>query len=429
MKNFDDINFKMCKYKMNRIDINVPGESPYSLETPTLAEIVIDKDFDQYQFPYIRFTVGVSNKFYRAMKKNHDKITAFVQIRRAFFQLDKTTGLPTDEASDEANYISDNFVVFFEDSSPHVTTDFDEAIEESIGQFDTNEVDFNNLTTLEMILYKKDDLNKVKQTPMFVYHKANLIDILTHYMKSCGFRNILCSPPDNNTNKYEEFIIPPLRADEQILRICTDFGMHKYGTTLFFDFSRIYIINKVNKCTAWYPNEYKTIYIINPPLVKQTSGLVQGCSYEDDKCGYCTMRDVQTASRSMEREQVFGSQMKILDKKTGNYETIKPDNTTVLGGGESSRVMVSYDGDVSTMDAMKQRLEEEALVMTVVLDSADLDMLEPNKEYQLVFMDSKLSKYNAAYRLSKITVSFKRNDKDWYSPTVLATFLGKKPKN
>ena len=424
----EELNLKICKYKVNKVQITIPGEKPYELQSVHVAEMVIDKDFDQYEFPFFRLTVGVSNRFYRKMKKN-DKISAYVQVKRAYFAIDKTTGLPSDEATDEGNFISDNFTVFMEDTSPHVTTDIEETIEENTPNYDEYISDFNNLTTLEILLYKKSDLNIIKQNPMKVYYKANLIDILAHYLKMCGIRNVLCSPPDNNTNVYEEFIVQPLRADEQILRICTDYGMHKYGTTLFFDFARVYIINKINKCTAWYPNEYKTIYVINPPLVKQTTGFVQGCSYESDRCGYCTMRDVVTDSKSMEREQMFGSKMQILDKKDGTFEEISPENTTVDGGGSSSRYMVSYDGDASTKYAVKQRLEEEALIMKVAIDNADIDMMEPNKEYKLVFLDSNLSKYNGSYRLSRITVSFRKSDKDWFAPTIIAIFLGKKPKN
>lgn len=424
----DDLNLKICKYKVNKVTITVEGEEPYEVRTVDVADMVIDKDFDQYEFPFFRLTVGINNAFYRKMKKKHNKISAYVQIKRGYFDINKTTGLPEDMPSNQDNFISDNFVVFMEDTSPHVTTDIEETTEKSTPFYDEYVSDYSNLTALEILLYKKTDLNIVKQNPMKVYHNANLVDILAHYLKLCGFRNVLLSPPDNNTNKYKEFILPPLRADEQILRICTDFGMHKYGTTLFFDFARTYIINKINKCTAWYPNEYKTIYVINPPILRQSTGFVQGCSYESDKCGYCTMRDVVTDSFSMEREQVFGSKMQILDKKTGEFDVIEPKNTVVDGGGKSSRYMVSYDGDASTKYALQQRLEEEALAMKVIIDNADIDMMEPNKEYKLVFLDSKLSKYNGAYRLSKITVSFVRSDKEWYSPTILAMFLGKKPK-
>ena len=428
MKSLDEVNLKMCKYKVGKMIITIDGGEEYEVSPIAVGDILIDKDFDQYQLPFFRMTLGVPNIFFRKMKKKNDKLSAYVQIKKGYFELDKTTGESIGDPL-ESNYIADNFVLFMEDTSPQITEDLEEIIEQNTPNFDKDVPDFENLTTLEILLYRKEDLNIIKQNPMKVYYKANLIDVLTHYLNMCGVKNILCSPPDGNTHVYEEYIIPPLRVDEQILRICTDFGMHKYGTTLFFDFERRYIINKINKCTAWYPNEYKKIYMINPPLASQFSTIVQGCAYESDKCGYCTIRDVVADSFSMEKEQVFGSKMQILDKKTGVFEEIAPENTTVDGGGKSSRYMVSYDGDASTMHALKQRLEEEALTMKVCIDNADLTMLEPNKEYQLVFLDSKLSKYNGAYRLSKYTCTFRRNDREWYSPTIFAVFLGKKPKN
>ena len=426
MLELKDVNFRLCKYRIDSIILTVPGVDPYQINTLGIADWVIEKDFDQYQYPYFRVTVGVPNNVFRAMRKNYDNIQAYVRIMYAYFKPQETVGAPGVKVRENV-YLAGNFIVLMEDSSPHFTTEPEEITErQTLPKEGTP--DFQNMTTVEILLYKQKDLNIIKKNPRVVYHNATLIDILTDYLRKIKLSNVLCSPPDNNMKRYPQFVLPPLRADEQILRICCDYGMHKYGTTLFFDFDKTYIINKVNKCTAWTPNEYKTIYVINPNLATQVGTTLQGCSYESaDRCGYCTMVDAKASAASIEREQVFGTSFEAIDKHTGKHHEVNTNAVTVKGGGNISRVMGSYDGEVSTYHALKQRIEEESCVMTVVLDGIDLTMLEPNKQFCLTFISPKLKKYNRFYRLVRYTTSFIANDGQWFAPTVLATFVGKKP--
>ena len=417
----------MCKYRIDKMVLTVKGlDKPFEVEQLAVGDIVISKDFDKYQYPFFRVIISIPNKIYRMMRKNYTDVFAYVRMVYAYFKTEETVGV-YERNPIEHTYLSDNFVVFMDDATPQTNTEIQETIEEAMQPEDVK-YDPQNATTCEILLYKQKDLNVIKQTPTKVFHNVNLMDALAYYTSMVGMSKILCSPPDNNQDVYEQFIIPPIRADEQILRICCDYGFHKYGTTLFFDFDRTYIIEKINKCTAWVKNEYKTIYVINPTLDSDLPTVLQGCSYEAaDHCGYCTMSDSGASARSMERDQSFGAGVKVLDKKTGEYVTINPKGSYIKGGGGVSRTMTLYEGEQYTADALKQRLEEEGLVMQVVLDGIDLTMLTPNKHYQLYFMSSKLSKYNGSYRLTGYECTFVAKDGEWFTPTALATFVGKLP--
>lgn len=427
MIKIDKVNLRMCKYRIDKLILTIKGVSdPFTVEPLAIGDINIAKDFDQYQYPFFRLIINVPNKIYRAMRKNYNDITAYVRMTYAYFKTEETVGIG-DQNPPEHPYITDNFLVFMDDATPQVNTEVQETVEEAV-QPDDITYDPQNNTACEILLYRQNDLNIVKKTPTAVFHNVNLMDALAYYTNMIGMKNILCSPPNNNQERYTQFIIPPIRADEQILRICCDYGIHKCGTTLFFDFDKVYIVEKVNKCTAWVKNEYKTIYIVNPTLDSELTTIIQGCSYESsDHCGYCTMSNAQAVAASMEREQSFGAGMKVLDKKTGDYITISPKGSYVKGGGGDSRTMTLYEGEQYTASALKQRLEEEGLVLNVTLDGVDLTMLAPNKMYQLYFMTSKLSKYNGAYRLTKYECTFNAKDGQWFTPTALATFVGKVP--
>lgn len=427
MLKIDKVNLRMCKYRIDMLRLTIKGlDKPFTVEQLAIGDINIAKDYDKYQYPFFRLIISIPNKIYRAMRKNYNDISAYVRMTYAYFKTEDTVGI-ADHDPPSHIYLTENFVVFMDDATPQVNTEIQETVESAM-QPDDVTYDPQNNTTCEILLYKQNDLNIIKKTPTTVFHNVNLMDALAYYTNMIGMKNILCSPPNNNQEVYEQFMIPPIRADEQILRICCDYGLHKCGTSLFFDFDKVYIIEKVNKCTAWVKNEYKTIYIVNPTLDSELPTVVQGCSYEStDHCGYCTMTEAQAVAASMEREQSFGASMKVLDKKTGDYTTISPKGSYVKGGGGDSRTMTLYEGESYTASALKQRLEEEGLVLHVTLDGVDLTMLAPNKLYQLYFMSSKLSKYNGAYRLTGYECTFTAKDGNWFTPTALATFVGKMP--
>lgn len=427
MLDIPEVNFRLCKYRIDTIILNVPDYGQYQVNTFGLSDFVIEKVFDGFQYPYFRVIIAIPNVVFRALRKNHYNITAYVRMLYAYFNPEETSGAPGLKIK-EQTYIADNFVVELEDSSPHFTAD-PEKLYEKQALTEEDAPDPQHMTTMEILLYKQKDMNIIKQLPKMVYHNVTLMDVLTDYLNLAGFSKVLCSPANNNTKRYDQFIVPPMRPDEQILRICCDYGLHKYGTSLFMDFDKVYIIEKINKCTAWVPNEYKTIYVVNPNLNNQVSTIIKGCSYESkDHCGYCTMINAQSDAASMEREQVFGSSVYALDKHTGGYTSITPDVHTIRGGGAISRVVGSYDGDPSTITALKQRITEETNVMTVILDGVDLTMLAPNKHYKLVFTSPEQRKYSSDYRLTKFHASFSQSDGLWYTPSVVATFVGDKPK-
>lgn len=427
MINIEKVNLRMCKYRIDKLILTIKGlDKPFTVEPLSIGDINISKDFDRYQYPFFRLIISIPNKIYRAMRKNYNDISAYVRMTYAYFKTEETAGTG-DQQPTEHPYLTENFLVFMDDATPQVNTEVQETVERTM-QPDDVSYDPQNNTSCEILLYKQKDLNIVKQTPTMVYHNTNLMDALAYYANAIGMDKVLCSPPNNNQKVYSQFIIPPIRADEQILRICCDYGLHKCGTTLFFDFDKVYIIEKVNKCTAWVKNEYKTIYVVNPTLDSELPNILQGCSYEStDHCGYCTMSESQAVAASMEREQSFGAGMKILDKKTGTYTTISPKGSYIKGGGGTSRTMTLYEGENYTASALKQRLEEEGLVIHATLDGVDLTMLTPNKLFQLYFLSSKLSKYNGAYRLTSYECTFTAKDGQWFTPTVLATFVGRLP--
>jgi hypothetical protein len=93
-----------------------------------------------------------------------------------------------------------------------------------------------------------------------------------------------------------------------------------------------------------------------------------------------------------------------------------------------SRVIFNNKGEVSTVDQMKYNIENTTASWEVIIDSLLVDFLTPNKEFELVFLSSKLAKYNGKYKIAKFVINFNKSDGEWFTTVTKASFNGKKPR-
>ena len=423
MKDLKDIKLKICKYKIKKLTLTIPSFGEYTVEPMYVSEFFMEKDFDKYDFPYLKLRIVIPNRVYRAMKKENNKIDACLIVKYALFEHTEIASEKTNVK--ESNFISDNFYVYMEESSPSMLEDFEKKVDPVKNTKDKKSIDFNNASNVEIMLVKKQHLQIVNTKPNMVIYKSNLMDILTYLLQSVGMNRVLCSPPNNN-KIYDQFLINPIRLNEQIYRLCNDYAFHDDGTLFFMDFDTNYILSKNEKCTAWKPNEYKyTKILYNPPL--KNGNIAQGVYIDaTERTNYCTMREATIASSSMTMDQVYGSGYTVVDKKSGDVTTVKAKTKTVPTGGTISRTIVSDTGEAASVNALKKRVEEQTMVWTVVIDNVLLTMLTPNKEFELIFLTSSLSRFTGKYRLKKYITMFNKSDGEWFTPTTAATFFGKK---
>jgi hypothetical protein len=138
------------------------------------------------------------------------------------------------------------------------------------------------------------------------------------------------------------------------------------------------------------------------------------------------MCEFRLATPSYMMDQSYGLAYTHLDPKTGVIDSVVSDTQTTSKGSPSpSRIIFNNSGDVSTTEEMKKTQEQNATVWEVAIDSFLIDFLTPNKEFELVFLTSKLAKYNGRYKISKFITNFEKSDGDWFTTITKATFAGK----
>lgn len=426
MKNLEDLDLKIAKYRIDYLKLDIEGYGEYEVDPLYISTFVMEKDYDNYNFPYFEILLGIPENIFRAMKKENIKNYCYVRIKYAYFpqQTVADNSGDKDYKPKEKVYMAKNFFIYGLEGTPSTSEEAQIRIEEETG-LDKNPGSLNHMITTYLLLYDEANLNKVTTVFNEVITDCTLTDAVTRVLNLAGFRNVLMTPADNGRT-YHEFTLLPVRTDEQLLHICNDFHMHKTGTRIFYDFEYIYIVSKSLKCDAWRPREYKKTYVIYVPPTKLNSRVQGCCEDSDDESNYCTMCDFKLASTSYMEEQAYGLAYTHLDSKSGNISSVNTDTQKVNGAKPSpSRIIYNNSGDSGTSAQMGINQENNATVWEVMIDNTLVDFLTPNKEFELVFMSSKLSKYNGRYKIAKFFTSFDKTDGAWYTTTTKATFAGK----
>ena len=425
---------KVTKYKIDTMTLEIEDYGEFEVEPIYIGSMILEKDYENYNFPFFEITLSVPNKVYRAMRKKNITITAYIRMKYVDVKMDDPVSEQQSGGKNlpENTFMAKTFYVYGIEGSPTFTEEADEALEKFIGLDDKEGTDLNNATTIDLLLYDVDIMNRIKGMVNEVITDCTLTDAVTRVLNYGGFKNVLMSPATNGRS-YHEFTLLPMRHEEQLERICNDYGIYSEGARIFYDFECTYILRRCLKCTAWRPGEYKRTYVIyNPQTIisgGEDAAMRTEGTYEDgeEECNYCTMADVTLSSPNQYKDQVYGTSYLSIDTKTGNIQNVTSDSVTANDSGSTvSRVVMTNRGNTGTTSEMVESINNENTMWEVLIDNMKIDYLDPNKEFVLFFNDKKLSKYNGQYAIKKFMTTFHKSDGEWFTTSTLATFAGKK---
>lgn len=436
--NPEKLPYQQCKYRIADAAIIFPDGKEHQINGELdIPYIVLKKDFDNEQYPFLSMTCTVSNKLYRKMKQYNDSLKFRLNMRYALF--DKGALAINAPNPDEHQFICKTFYLYLDDASPsnqdNVMTEIEDHTQ--YGGYDDDVIDLNHSTVVRFSLYDGEAITIPKKLTKCVLHDVTLTDVITYKLRDiASFTKILMTPADNN-KRYDQFILPPEQLDYQIDRVASEYNLHDNGTIFFFDFDRLYLTEKTNECTAWEPREVKRIYIVSIPITKNEV-LTTGAYYDSDANEiYLTTKSQTIEAISMANEISSGSGILVINKRTGTAESFVIDGNKIKAApkftGKNKEISIAYDKTIvintgeDTIKALKRRLNEKAIKWTVYLDATMVDALKPNREYEMVFTDpDQAKKYNGTYRLVSVAAEFdvSMSDSKWRGVNTTATFLG-----
>lgn len=435
LKDITKIKYKECKYRVVECTMIFSDGSTHEFNPDyDVGSIILEKNYEEYQYPLLLITLHISGELNKKMRYNNDNLNLRLNMRYAMF--DKAVTSIDEQNIEEKPFINDTFYVYFDESSAFVYDELAEIIDKD-SQYGSDNPDITNAQTaaeFKCILYKEKSISNPKSLFSDVITDVTITDAITYLLMNAGVPTKILMSPSTNGKRYSQFILPPLRIDEGLERIANDYALHDNGSTLFFDYDRLYIIDKINKCTAWEPNEPKVVYVVFISSTYDNSLRIGAYIDEEDNEIYITGNGNRSITSSIHIDETFGSGLQVINKKTGkvSYYAIDGDKITVVPNNKKimfNRTIVINTGDADTINALKERLNEKTITWSVYLDSTMLSALSPNKEFRFVFADTAKSKYNGSYRLTNQATLFQKgggdSDPRWMTIKTVATFCGK----
>lgn len=421
--NIDDIKPGMCRYVLKTFTLSIPGSKPYDLDISFVGDMLIERDYDNSYFSLFITTITVPNWVARAMRAANDGVMAFISMQYGLFEEISSESLPTWGL---VNYINDNFLVFFEDNSPSLTSADEERYEKEAGLYQEGSTS-SEQSMIKIALYNAKYLKGAKEPVNTILTQSNIADAVTFVLNKAGISKVLMTPPTSFTS-YKELVLTPISALEQLERLTQEYVLHNKGTTVFFDLNTCYILERAPQCSAFIPGEYKTTYIASINETDSRLGKVSGCySNSKEKYNLCLIlgNSITVSTESMINDQLIGNDVVAIDSTTGEVVTSisGAKNSSALTTSKPNRTILAPSGSFNTIKALIHSNKESSKVVSVGLDYINFKMLDPNKEFILTMDSAKYKAYSGKYRITKMTATLKK-DGGYYHPSAVCEFRG-----
>lgn len=417
----EDVSLTLVKYKFAKFELVIPGYSTnFSLDSNFISNVIIDKDFEDYLFPFFEIDVTVPSYIYRDMKANNNKLFANIDLQKAAFASRNSDGSNLAWSS----YFNDKFYVYMADKSPEVDSSVITQEEKDNGTYKTS-MSYGDNSNVRLLLYKNDYFFNAKNPVNAILSNCTIIDGVTYVLNAAGLTKVLVSPP-TNYKSYSELVITPTTAMVQLDRLCNTYALHKNGTLQYYDLDRAYLIDRSPACTAYATNEYKTTYLVTCPTTSFITEQSMGCySNATEKYNLLNIApsNLNIKDLASSNDQIYGNNFTAVSAYDGTITSVSSGATSAASASTNPSRFVIIQAGENTTAALSKSLNEASRVATLGFTAVDLNMLTPNKEFVLTIDDTSLSSYNGKYRITKMAALLTKEG-DYFTPTVTAEFRG-----
>lgn len=420
--NIQDISMKFVKYRITKFNLIIPGYSePYKVDSKYLGDFTIEKNYDEWYLPYIEFNIVLPKKVKQDVLLHHEDIYIDLKLEYAQFE-DIYESDPENIYYSYGDIIDQRFYAMIEDSTPKLTLG-------TTGDEEANTMDHDVadqvINPLQLALYNPTHLFGTNQIVNAVLKNASIADGVTYMLQTAGVKKALMSPAQRST-KMDQLIITPITYFKQMDRLCNSYRMHDAGTTIFFDYDIVYILDKKLGCTAYYPNEYKTTYLVSFNQSGEANAMKTGF-YSNSKERYSAVNisgnNFSITGESVSNQQLVGNNAVIIDSNTGKVSSITSKaQVSSQSNSKVKRIIVRNSGDAQD-NAIKEGFEQSNRVLTGIFRDINIRALTPNKDFIFTTDNSKYNKYCGHYRILNCSATFTKDGELWNN-TTSAKFIG-----
>lgn len=414
---------RFVKYRVSRFDIVIPGLSePYTVDPEKIGDFTIEKDYENFYFPYIEISVMIPKDIRQKILEHHDDISVFMKLEYAQYE-DLYETDPNNVIYMNGTIFDQKFYALIDDETPMLTAGTPSSRRsEEIG------TDFQDiaLKPLQMALYNYDHFFGTNQTINAILADASYSDAIIYCLNQANVKNVLMSPAQKNSLQ-RQIIITPIPILEQLNRLCNEYHIHSAGTTLFFDYDCAYILDKRLGCTAYRDNEYKTTYLVSYPFTKDGSQIMTGF-YSNSKERYTainiTGNNIAIQGSSITMDRIVGRNAVIIDSNSGKVASTSANLRTSKGTkNKINRVIVTDTGD-DPSSVLQQTMENSQRTLNLLCSDVNINALTPNKEFIFSTDNPQYNELCGKYRILYMASSFAK-DGSMYKCVSVCKFSGK----
>lgn len=370
------------------------GSDMDEVETCCITSMEIREDFENDVFPVFKLSLALTKDRYCKIMNNKNTIKFKVRIQKFY----RKPG--SEDKSMMKDYISGTFVTIMDSSE--LDTDNKGAITNRTNQ--DSQTDTIN-TTMDLYLFREEVASSMKTEINQVLSGVNLTTAIGVIGSTGGLTNILMSPLENQQS-YNQLMIPPLVVHKAIQYLDNQYGFYKAGSIIFFGLKNNYILNFKGGCTAYASGERQQTNLLI--LTKDNTIATESGMFDRNEKQYYVnweIVDVHPNNNSITNDVLYGNNVNVVDSSTTGIT--KSTSSAISKGTNNTATIKNTTENQWMADTYTAQSNSESVVLTGALSNVDLDAFTPNKRFNVVFEDTRLTnKYKGIYFLTNIRTEF-----------------------
>lgn len=388
--------FRIYRYKVKRLHLIFPKQTK-KLEPTRLNSLSIIENYLENLYPIIKIDLALEQSVYNKIIKHKSDVKVHIELVRYYMK-----GTDTKKSLKEV-HIRKTFSLILDDA---VNTVSESAHAKEYPEGDENAMNAVNMG-MELFLFAGDLIKANTGIINAVLKNCTITDALMAIITKIGIKKNLIMPTSDNATIYPELVIPPLKLSHALSFLDSYYGIYRTGTIIYFGITRNYILPYCRRCKALASKEQEIVNIVVPKTGSNiTDKLCTAVKKSSPKSIYiiADSESFDPKNKDVTGKILQAETVDVVDNERGRVNYTKEANKkVVIKPGESTFYKQAYT----------TRVNATSVVITVMLKDCDLSVLTPNKVYQFLFEDTKLTKlYKGKYHLVNVDISYIKEERD-----------------
>lgn len=393
------------KYSIKFLNFTFSNNDTINIPVERVKSINIEERFEEYYFPLIKIDIVLDPNTYYEIIKNKNTCKINLRVDKFYFIENNKS-----DKSVSRKYINDIFELIMDEA----TDDMYNSVKEDENKSDyikRKKDTFNDLTKLNNVFtfyLFKPVVSSTKKNVNKLLCNCNVTDAVAYLATVADINNILMAQPDN-TQIYDELLLPPLSILRSLEFIDYYYGLYKEGSMIYFGLDYTYIIPYSAKCKAYYSGEKTVTNIIIPKSTNiNHTNLLGSLNKKNDKTKNYIVADytsIGIQNYSISNNYINANNLQAVD----SYDAISTDGTSTAISKDSSFTKIIENKTMNPYFASiyANQSTSQSTVVSLRLYDYDISSITPNKEFNLIFEDiNYIKKYNGKYLVMALSSSF-----------------------